>query len=107
MPNSSLYLAGALYENCVLLEHVKFGLVFTQDLLQGARNLVALEVSRIDCSPEKITLGVIWVKFFGGIFFLMRALAQTDMFCHARIPKNEHPQKTTSFLGDDSFLCMS
>jgi len=33
----------------------------------------------------------------------VRALAQTDMFCHARIPKNEHPQKTTTFLGDDSF----
>jgi len=32
---------------------MKFGLVFTQDLLQGARNLAALEMSRIDCSPEK------------------------------------------------------
>jgi len=64
---------------------VKFGLVFTQDLLQGARNLVALEVSKIDCSPEKITLGVIQVR--GGIFFLGKELVQTDIFIMQKFPK--------------------
>jgi len=76
-------------------------------LLQGTRNLVAVEMSRIDCSPEKITVGVMQVKLLGGIFFLGRELAQAGIFCHAGIPKSEHPQKTTSFLGEDSFLCMS
>jgi hypothetical protein len=98
--------AGALYENCVLLEHMKFGLVFTQDLLQGARNLVALEVSKIDCSTEKITLGMIQVKFFGGHILSGEGTCTARHIFHARIPKSEHPQKTTSFLGDDSFLCM-
>jgi hypothetical protein len=58
-------------------------------------------------AAQRRTLGVIQVKFLGGIFFLGRELAQTDIFCHARIPKSKHPQKTTSFLGDDSFLRMA
>jgi hypothetical protein len=58
-------------------------------------------------AAQRGTLGVIQVKFLGGIFFLGRELAQTDIFCNARIPKSEHPQKTTSFLGDDRFLSMS
>jgi hypothetical protein len=44
-------------------------------------------MSRTDCSPDKITVGVIQVKFLGDIFFLGRELAQAGIFCHAGIPQ--------------------
>jgi len=60
---------------------MKFGLVFAQDLLQGARNLVALEMSRADCSPDKTIEGMIQVKFLGDIFFLGRELGRHILSC--------------------------
>jgi hypothetical protein len=86
---------------------MKFGLVFTQDLLQGARNLAALEMSRIDCSPEK-NIRSDPGCFLGAYFFWGGNLHRQTCFVMQEFPKVSILRKLLHFWEmTDFYACLN